>query len=153
MNKDFIFLNLFFFPPQTKTRAWPTTLTRLPRRAGAGGGSRRRAARFPLAANRTPCARPRRRLPTKRAPRTYVRPWETCRVPRLALLLTVASPCRCVVAAGPLASAGQPRGRRPALRLLPRRRRGERNQRDAAHRQLQESGCALQVHGELMRLY
>lgn len=57
--------------------------------------------------------------------------------------------CHRAVAAGPLASADQPRGRRPALRLLPRRRRGEWNQRDAAHRQLQESGCALQVHGEL----
>lgn len=63
---------MIVFPSQTKTRAWPTTLTRLPPRAGAGGGSRRRGARFPLAANRRPYAQPRRRPPTRRAPRTYV---------------------------------------------------------------------------------
>lgn len=52
------------------------------------------------------------------------------------------------VAAGPVASEDQPWRRRPALRLLPRRRRGERDQGDAAQRQLQKSSCTLQVHGK-----
>lgn len=52
--------------------------------------------------------------------------------------------------AGPLPFACQRGRRRPALWLLSRWRGRERDEGHAPHRQLQKSGCTLQVHGKLV---